>query len=149
VHFCAMHSQCLPKTVSTTGQNASFDTYNTLSLTYSTGSPSIFGLNGSWTRETGQLLLQMVPAASHSAGQICAFSFELRNPGKANDESASISIRSSSSSALLRLPVVAMDMMPLALLNFTGSVGGDALPLRVKSPSFLLARFHQSTTYPG
>ena len=134
---------------STTGQDASFDTYNTLSLTYSAGSPSIFGLNGSWTRETGQLLLQMVPAASHSAGQTCAFSFELRNPGKNNHESASISIRSSSSSALLRLPVVAMDMMPLALLNFTGSVGGDALPLRVKSPSFILARFHQSTTYPG
>ena len=45
--------------------------------------------------------------------------------------------------------MVTMDTMAFAVLNFTGSVAEDALPLRVQSPSFILASFRQSTTYPG
>ena len=135
---------------SSNGQDALVGVFpHLLPLTYSTGSQSIFGANASWTRETGMLRLRLHAGAMLGAGQVCAFSFQLLNPGIANTESAGIYIISSSSSVLQQIPMTLMDTMALVLLNFTGSVAGDALPLRVQSPAFTLARFQQSTTFPG
>ena len=122
---------------------------NTIPITYPSGSPGIFGGNASWIRETGQLELRVLAASVLAPGQICAFSFQVRNAGAAQAESDAIRVWSSSTSAPSRLGITSMDRMPSLLLNRTGALAGDALPLRVQDPGFILASVRQSTTFPG
>jgi hypothetical protein len=122
---------------------------NQLPLKYSAHSAGVFGPNASWTRETGQLYLAMLAGATLAAGETCAFSFQLRNPHRLNAASTSLYILSSSTSSLARFPLVAMEVLSSMPLNVTGSVPGDAVPLRVQSPAFMLASVRQLTTFPG
>jgi hypothetical protein len=66
---------------------------NLLSLFYSGNSPDVFGSTAYWERETGQLRLEVLGNKSLPAGQVCSFSFELRNPGTSNIESTDVYIR--------------------------------------------------------
>ena len=135
---------------SPTGQEAHFHNFPTsLPLTYSSNSSDVFGASALWSKETGQLRLQIREGASLPAGRVCGFSFQLRNPDTSNSESSSISIVSSSTSAAATLGMTSMDVFPFLLLNFSGSEAGDAIPLRVHPPAFVLASLRQSTTFPG
>ena len=120
---------------------------NTLALSYSAASLQMFGANASWTRETGQLELRLAPAAALPAGEVCAFSFEVRNPAANLSESDSIHVWLSSPAG--DLAAAAMDRMPALLLNQSGAVAGDAIVLRSRAPGFMLVSLHQSTTFPG
>jgi hypothetical protein len=134
---------------STTGLDALWNYIpNQLPLKYS-DSAGIFGPNASWTRETGQLYLAMQAGATLAAGQMCGFSFQLRNPDSVNAKSSSLYILSSSTWSRARFPLVAMDVLSSMALNDTGSVPGDAVPLGVQPPAFMLASVRQLTTFPG
>lgn len=135
---------------SVTGRDAHWSILpNTLALAYTTGSPAIFGANASWTRETGQLELSLVAGALLAPGQPCAFSFQVRNSGVAQAASDAIRVWASSTAVLSRLPQASMDLLPALLLDQPGALAGDALPLRVQDPGFMLASLRQSTTFPG
>ena len=138
---------------STTGLDALWNYIpNQLPLKYESGSVNsagIFGPNASWTRETGQLYLAMQAGTTLAAGQMCGFSFQLRNPDSVNAKSSSLYIISSSTWSAARFPLVDMEVLSSMALNDTGSVPGDAVPLRVQSPAFMLASVRQLTTFPG
>jgi hypothetical protein len=135
---------------STTGLDALWNYIpNQLPLKYSAHSAGIFGPNASWTRETGQLFLAIQAGATLAAGQMCGFSFQLRNPDSVNAESSSLYILSSSTWSRAQFPLVAMEVLSSMALNDTGSVPGDAVPLRVQPPAFMLASVRQLTTFPG
>jgi hypothetical protein len=135
---------------SASGLAAQWDRFpNQLALTYASGSPDVFGQRGLWSRDTGQLHLHVQPGRFLLAGQVCAFSFQLRNPGFETTESSELWINSSSTSVFQETPLKAVDTLPSLRLNFSGSVAGDALPLRVQAPGFSFALLRQSTTFPG
>ena len=135
---------------SSTGLDAQWNVIpNQLQLTYSAQSAAVFGPNASWTRETGQVYLALHAGATLAAGQMCAFSFQLGNPGRANAESSNLYILASSTWSPAQLPLVSMDVASSLTSQVTGSVPGDAVPLRVQSPAFMLSSIRQSTTFPG
>ncbi|EKX44153.1 hypothetical protein GUITHDRAFT_139994 [Guillardia theta CCMP2712] len=114
---------------------------STLNASFPLVSPPLFS-SGVWTRAVGVIVFTLTEPIV--AGVSYSFSFKLQNPSTAQS-SPSVYIVASSSIVTSAL----MDKDTTSATAETGTVAGDASPLKVYGPSFIVKRIEQSTTFPS
>ncbi len=110
------------------------------------GSTTVFGATAAWTQAPGTLVLTVAAGQTMAAGIVYKFSFGVVNPSSAQAPPSPITIEAGGSVAITLSPVTA-DIWSIP--NVLGSNVGDATPLKVYSPAFVVKDMSQSSNSAG
>ena len=131
------------------GLDGSATTSGTLTVSDkdSSGAATVFGGQGAWDGPNGKMTLTVASGQTLVAGTTYKLSFDLVNPSSARNSSQNVPMIQASGSATLPLQVMQEDIWTIP--NVLRARIGDATPLKVDTPAFILRDISQYSVSPG